>query len=378
MASELVKQVNARRNFNRDAVGMGTQIVLDNMRHLKQKSTRSNFAASTLGLAITGQNQRNQQWTNQKMKKVKEISQKATENAKQYRRDQAHYNTRLMAKHGAGYDIAGAFAKQKELVNNGYKLAIDGDWGKQSEAAWQDYQQKKALTKQDATDSNILYSLGTSKHPKVKLSDSVKGIAHTNNILTNEVYRNIISPAAETISPRYGIPAIGYFRGVIDSNNPLNAIIGGANWEDSMFGPRMRKRFETRIKNGQSTYEGTSREGSAANDDIDYALSNFIGGYTNHNREAGTDTYDWKNYGTLDDATTKFRKNSQYGPHGVVSGIKNIMEWAAPYIMFAEKGESKAVHQDTGKKVESFTDDELSKINRPWQSAPKIELKIKK
>ncbi len=57
------------------------------------------------------------------------MSQKATEDAKQYRRDQAHYNTRLMAKHGAGYDIAGAFAKQKELVNNGYKLAIDGDWG---------------------------------------------------------------------------------------------------------------------------------------------------------------------------------------------------------------------------------------------------------
>lgn len=53
------------------------------------------------------------------------------------------------------------------------------------------------------------------------------------------------------------------------------------------------------------------------------------------------------------------------------------MEWAAPYIMFAERGESKAVYQDTGKRVESFTDDELSKINRPWQSAPIIELKIK-
>ena len=34
-----------------------------------------------------------------------------------------------MAKHGAGYDIAGALAKQRELVNKGYKLAIDGDWG---------------------------------------------------------------------------------------------------------------------------------------------------------------------------------------------------------------------------------------------------------
>lgn len=35
-----------------------------------------------------------------------------------------------MAKHG--YDIAGALAKQKELVNKGYKLAIDEDWGKRS------------------------------------------------------------------------------------------------------------------------------------------------------------------------------------------------------------------------------------------------------
>ena len=82
MASELVKQVSARRNFNKDAVDMGTQIVLDNMRHPKQESIKNNFAASTLGLAITGQNQRNQQWTNQKMKNVKKISQKATENVK--------------------------------------------------------------------------------------------------------------------------------------------------------------------------------------------------------------------------------------------------------------------------------------------------------
>lgn len=35
MASELVKQVNAKRNFDRDVIGMGTQIVLDNMRHPK-------------------------------------------------------------------------------------------------------------------------------------------------------------------------------------------------------------------------------------------------------------------------------------------------------------------------------------------------------
>ena len=176
MASELVKQVNARRNFNRDAVGMGTQIVLDNMRHPKQKSTKNNFAASTLGLDITGQNQRNQQWTNQKMQKVKEMSQKATENIKQHRRAQAQYNARLMAKYGAGYDIAGALAKQKELVNNGYKLAINGDWGKQSKAAWYDYQIKKKKAEQDAIDNNILYNLGKNKNLKVDTREVSKGV----------------------------------------------------------------------------------------------------------------------------------------------------------------------------------------------------------
>lgn len=79
-----------------------------------------------------------------------------------------------MAKHGAGYDIAGALAKQRELVNKGYKLAIDGDWGKQSEAAWQDYQVKKA--EQDAIDNNILYNLGKNKNLKSDPREISKGV----------------------------------------------------------------------------------------------------------------------------------------------------------------------------------------------------------
>lgn len=362
--SKLVQQVRARNSATRDAVGLGTEIVLDNMRHPKKQQ---DFASSTLGLAITGQNQRNQQWTNQRVSNVRQMSKKVDSKI-----------AALKAKHGKNYKVSEALDKQQQLVNAGYKIAIDGDWGKESEKAWQDYQQKKNLTKQDATDDNILYSIGASKHPKVNVSDAVKGIIHTDNALTNAAYKYAISPAAEFISPRFGLPAIGYFRGVVDSNNPLYTLIGGANWEDSMFGPRTRERFETRIKNGQSTYVGTSREGSSAADDIDYALSNLVGGYTNHNGESATDTYDWKNYGTFDDATTKFKKNTKHGFKGFVSGVKNIMEWAAPYIMVAEKGESKATHQDTGLPVKSFTDDELAKINRPWQSAPKMELKVKK
>lgn len=50
--SKLVKQARARNNATRDAVGLGTEIVLDNMRHLKKQSS-NDFASSTLGLAIT-------------------------------------------------------------------------------------------------------------------------------------------------------------------------------------------------------------------------------------------------------------------------------------------------------------------------------------
>lgn len=92
------------------------------------------------------------------------MNKKATSTINKQRTKSRNYNARLMAKHGAGYDISEALAKQRELVNNGYKLAIDGDWGKQSEAAWQNYQKQKQQRLQDADNARFYQ---TSSAPKL-------------------------------------------------------------------------------------------------------------------------------------------------------------------------------------------------------------------
>lgn len=86
-----------------------------------------NFENSYLGNIIGVQRQKMQDFTNSRLRKVKQMNQRATNTINQRRAKSRSYNARLMAKHG--YDIARALAKQKELVNKGYKLAIDGDWG---------------------------------------------------------------------------------------------------------------------------------------------------------------------------------------------------------------------------------------------------------
>lgn len=121
-----------------------------------------NFENSYLGNIIGVQRQKMKDFTNSRLKKVKQMNQKATNTINQQRTKSRNYNARLMAKHGAGYDIAGALAKQRELVNRGYKLAIDGDWGKQSEAAWQSYQKQQRL--QDADNARFNQ---TSSAPKL-------------------------------------------------------------------------------------------------------------------------------------------------------------------------------------------------------------------
>lgn len=114
-----------------------------------------NFENSYLGNIIGVQRQKMKDFTNSRLKKVKQMNQRATNTINQWRTKSRSYNARLMAKHGAGYDIAGALAKQRELVNKGYKLAIDGDWSKRSEAAWQDYQKQKQQRLQDADNARF-------------------------------------------------------------------------------------------------------------------------------------------------------------------------------------------------------------------------------
>ena len=114
-----------------------------------------NFENSYLGNIIGTQRQKINDFTDSGLKKVKQMNKKATSTINQQRTKSRNYNARLMAKHGAGYDISEALAKQRELVNNGYKLAIDGDWGKQSEAAWQSYQKQKQQKLQDADNARF-------------------------------------------------------------------------------------------------------------------------------------------------------------------------------------------------------------------------------
>ena len=123
-----------------------------------------NFENSYLGNIIGTQRQKINDFTNSRLKRVKQMNQKATSTINKQRTKSRNYNTRLMAKHGAGYDISEALAKQRELVNKGYKIAIDGDWGKQSEAAWQSYQKQKQKKLQDADNARFYQ---TSSAPKL-------------------------------------------------------------------------------------------------------------------------------------------------------------------------------------------------------------------
>ena len=123
-----------------------------------------NFENSYLGNIIGAQRQKINDFTNSGLKRVKQMNRKATSTINKQRTKSRNYNARLMAKHGAGYDISEALAKQRELVNKGYKLAIDGDWGKKSEAAWQSYQKQKQQKLQDADNARFNQ---TSSAPKL-------------------------------------------------------------------------------------------------------------------------------------------------------------------------------------------------------------------
>ena len=114
-----------------------------------------NFENSYLGNIIGAQRQKINDFTNSGLKRVRQMNHKATSTINKQRTKSRNYNARLMAKHGAGYDISEALAKQRELVKKGYKLAIDGDWGKKSEAAWQSYQKQKQQKLQDADNARF-------------------------------------------------------------------------------------------------------------------------------------------------------------------------------------------------------------------------------
>lgn len=115
-----------------------------------------NFENSYLGNIIGAQRQKINDFTNSKLKRVRQMNQKATQGAKQLqtrRTQQNNYDARLRAKYGAMYDPNKIRQQQQELVKAGYNIAVDGDWGAKSKQAWQDYQSKKNQPQQNPQDN---------------------------------------------------------------------------------------------------------------------------------------------------------------------------------------------------------------------------------
>lgn len=123
-----------------------------------------NFENSYLGNIIGVQRQKMNDFTNSRLKKVRQMSQKATQGAKQLqtrRTQQNNYDARLRAKYGAMYNPNKVKQQQQELVKAGYNIAVDGDWGVKSKQAWQDYQSKRnqQISEDTSKDTNIFTNL---------------------------------------------------------------------------------------------------------------------------------------------------------------------------------------------------------------------------
>lgn len=134
------------------------------------------FENSSLGKAIGLQRQQINNFINQGLNNVKQISQKADKKVSQLKAQKAKqndYDFRLRAKYGSMYDPNKVKQRQQELVNNGYKIAVDGDWGKQCEAAWKDYKKKKRQILQDA--EGYQYTPKQKSTIYTKISDLIYG-----------------------------------------------------------------------------------------------------------------------------------------------------------------------------------------------------------
>lgn len=108
--------------------------------------SENQFENSYLGNIIGTRQQQVRNFTNSKMKQVKQMGKVATQRAKQLqarKSQQNNYDYRLRAKYGAMYNPSKVRQQQQELVKAGYNIVVDGDWGIKSKQAWQDYQSKQ-------------------------------------------------------------------------------------------------------------------------------------------------------------------------------------------------------------------------------------------
>ena len=310
--------------------------------------------------------------TTRAVNQTRQMSKKAEATAKANITKTNQKQKAFRAKYGSAYDYRQVMKVQKQLKDAGfYKGNIDGDWGKGTQAAWEAYSAQEQSKPKDVYSA----ARGNTQFGGALLQTAL-------NDGNNIIHKHILVPIANKISPTYGVPALAYLRGVIDSNNPFNKAIGGANWGDSMLTPEATALWKSDVRAGRSdSYKGTKNEGGSSDDAARFVLSNVIGGYT-PTEYGATDNYDWKNYGTLDDTNAKAARHLTRGlstgnAHEIGTAVKNYMEFAAPYLMMSETGESKAAHAN-GTRVEGFTPEQVERINGWWQSAPHSELHIKK
>ena len=319
-------------------------------------------------------------------------------------------NDRLKAKYGKDYNPEAVRAKQRKLLKAGYDLGkwgVDGDWGETSQKAWAEYEAKEKLKKNmKFTPSQTTDELPTSEKAseespsflstiKQKISDVDSYLgdkfwgariseARTLGKAGDKIYQYFTNSKDTPVMDKVNtsvIPLIWYSRGAVDTNNFIAHGQGyPAVWGNDMLTPEMQERVNYLAKKqGNGTfngYEDTIREGSSAENSTNFAVANTIGGGITHDNNTVTDSYDWGNYGDVSEATRKFKKNVASGGYsGVLTGVKNYMEWAAPYLMKAVPGSINATDKN-GNKIAGFTDEELEQHNGWWQEAPQVKINI--
>ena len=183
--------------------------------------------------------------TTRAVNQTRQMSKKAEAAAKANRNTTNQKQKAFTAKYGSTYDYRKVMKIQKQLKDAGfYKGAIDGDWGKGTQAAWKAYSAQK---QQDDVDNNISYNLGKSKHLKVDPNEVRQGFGNLLSRTLNNMFPFGYDTSSATQEANKTLAANGI-------NIPIGGIYGGL---DKIVGGIM----------------GTSQAGQASKEYADLDLS---------------------------------------------------------------------------------------------------------
>lgn len=182
--------------------------------------------------------------TTRAVDQTRQMSKKAETIAKANRDKTNQKQKAFRAKYGSTYDYRQVMKVQQKLKDAGfYKGAIDGDWGKNSQAAWEAY----SAQQQDDVDNNISYNLGKSKHLKVDPNKVLQGFGGLLSRTLNNMFPFGYDTSSATQEANETLAANGI-------NLPIGGIYGGL---DKIVGGIM----------------GTSQAGQASKEYADLDLS---------------------------------------------------------------------------------------------------------